>query len=127
MYANEKLDKVVVPKMRPDKESVFSAEVVEERALPKRNTSQTTAAQTQSWSPALTGVRQVAQRRKEVQFTALLHHISVSLLEQSHYERKSVLNLIENLKTYPWIKSKVDAGELQLHGRWFDLESGVYG
>lgn len=38
-------------------------------------------------------------------------------------ERKSVLNLIENLKTYPWTKSKVDADELQLHGRWFDLES----
>ena len=74
MYANEKSDKAVVPKMRPNKESVLSAEVVEERVLPKRSTSQTTAAQTQSWSPALTGlagVRQVAQRRKEVQFTAL--------------------------------------------------------
>lgn len=53
MYANEKSDKAIVPKMRPNKESVLSAEVVEERALPKRNTSQATAAQTQSWSSAL--------------------------------------------------------------------------
>ncbi len=39
-------------------------------------------------------------------------------------ERQSVLNSIDNLKSYPWIKERVDAGELTLHGWWFDLESG---
>lgn len=124
MYANEKSDKAVVPKMRPNKESMLSAEVAEERALPKRNTSQTTAAQTQSWSPALTGlagVRQVTQRRKEAQFTALLHHITVSLLEKSYcaLKRKSASgldgvtwqayheNLVENLTA---LHSKIHNG-----------------
>ncbi len=43
----------------------------------------------------LAGVRQVAQRRKEVQFTALLHHIAVSLLEKSYFalKRKSASGL----------------------------------
>lgn len=39
-------------------------------------------------------------------------------------ERQSILNSVENLKTYPWIMEKVDAGELTLHGWWFDLGSG---
>lgn len=59
---------------------------MEERVLPKRNTGQTTAASTQSEGIALTGlasVRQAAQKDKDVQFTALLHHITVDLLLQS--------------------------------------------
>ena len=72
MYANEKSDKVIVPKKRLNKENKFSAE---ERTLPKRNTGQTTAVRTQSRDAAssgLAGVRQAARRRKDIQFTALL-------------------------------------------------------
>lgn len=39
-------------------------------------------------------------------------------------ERQSVINSVENLKTYPWITERIDKGELTLHGWWFDLESG---
>ena len=36
----------------------------------------------------LTSVREVARRRKDVQFTALLHHITISLLKESYYALK---------------------------------------
>ncbi len=74
MNADEKSDKVIVPEMLPNKGSLLPAEVVEERTLPKRNTSQTTAVRTQSRGTAsngLAGVRQAARQRKDVRFTAL--------------------------------------------------------
>ena len=87
MHANEKSDKTIVPEKSPNKAHSSAAEVMEGRVLPKRNTSQTTAAQTQSWSPALTGlacVRQAARKKKDVKFTALLHHVTINLLTQSY-------------------------------------------
>jgi carbonic anhydrase len=39
-------------------------------------------------------------------------------------ERASILGSIDNLMTYPWLKARVDAGDLLLHGWWFDLETG---
>jgi len=65
MYANEKSDKVVVPKKHSNKEGLPFAEDVEGRTLPKRNTSQVTAVRTQSRvaaSSGLAGVRQTAIR-----------------------------------------------------------------
>lgn len=91
MNTDEKSDKVIVPEKRPNKESLLLAEVVEERTLPKRNTRQTTAVRTQSRGTAsngLAGVRQAARQRKDVQFTALLHHITIELLEQSYFSLK---------------------------------------
>jgi carbonic anhydrase len=40
-------------------------------------------------------------------------------------ERAAVRTSVENLLTFPFIKSRLDAGELQLHGWWFDLEAGA--
>jgi hypothetical protein len=80
MNADEKSDKVVIPKKQSNKEGVPSAETVEERTLPKRNTCQPTADRTQSRGTALCGlarVRQAVRRKKDVQFTALLHHVSL--------------------------------------------------
>ena len=31
---------------------------------------------------------------------------------------------LDNLMTYPWVRERVEAGTLQLHGWWFDLDSG---
>ena len=39
-------------------------------------------------------------------------------------ERRSVLNSMSNLHTYPWIRERVAAGTLAVHGWWFDLDSG---
>ena len=64
MNADEKSDKVIVPKKKkPNNESLLSAEDVEERTLPRRNTGQTTAVRTQRRGIAsigLAGVRKAA-------------------------------------------------------------------
>lgn len=39
-------------------------------------------------------------------------------------ERGSIRGSIDNLLTYPWIKDRVDAKNLQIHGWWFDLDTG---
>ena len=91
MHADENSDKAIVPKKQPNKEGLPFAEAVEGRALPKRNTGQTTAVRTQSRGTAsngLAGVRQAARQKKDVQFTALLHHITIELLEQSYFALK---------------------------------------
>ncbi len=57
----------------------------------EENTEQTTASQTQSWGDALSGlhsVREAAKRDKRLQFTALLHQVSVLLLESGFYALK---------------------------------------
>ena len=39
-------------------------------------------------------------------------------------ERAAIRGSLDNLKTYPWIRSRLDDGSLKLHGWWFDLETG---
>ncbi|MDD5276292.1 MAG: carbonic anhydrase [Methylovulum sp.] len=39
-------------------------------------------------------------------------------------ERAAIRGSLDNLRTYPWIKERLDNGSLCLHGWWFDLESG---
>jgi carbonic anhydrase len=44
---------------------------------------------------------------------------------QDFCERESVRLSLENLMTFPWIASAVAAGELALHGCYFDIRSGI--
>lgn len=39
-------------------------------------------------------------------------------------ERASVAGSLKNLLTYPWVAERVASGSLQLHGWWFDLDTG---
>lgn len=39
-------------------------------------------------------------------------------------EHASILVSLENLLTFPWVRERVDAGKLDLHGWYFDIESG---
>ena len=39
-------------------------------------------------------------------------------------ERRAVRNSVDNLRTYPWIRERLEAGTLALHGWWFDLRDG---
>jgi carbonic anhydrase len=32
---------------------------------------------------------------------------------------------VNNLLSFPWIKSRVDACELEIHGWYFDIEKGI--
>lgn len=89
--ADEKSDLEIVPKKASNKENHFSAEMLEGRARPKGNRHYEAADWTQSQVTASTGlvaVRRAAQRNKQKQFTALLHHITIDLLRQSYSELK---------------------------------------
>jgi carbonic anhydrase len=44
---------------------------------------------------------------------------------QDFCERESVRLSLENLMTFPWVASAVAAGELALHGCYFDIRSGI--
>lgn len=53
----------------------------------------------------------------------LAHHDAA---EQHHAcELASILQSLDNLLTYPWLKRRVDEGKLKIHGWYFDLESGA--
>ncbi|MBP2294339.1 carbonic anhydrase [Azospirillum rugosum] len=39
-------------------------------------------------------------------------------------ERAAVQTSVDNLMTFPFVRDRVEAGTLQLHGWWFDLETG---
>ena len=91
MHAGEKSDEVVVPKKRPNKGGLLLAEAVEGRISLKGNGRQTAAVRTQSRGAASNGlaaVRRAARQSKDVRFTALLHHVTVDLLERSYYALK---------------------------------------
>jgi hypothetical protein len=67
------------------------AESEEGRPLIKENTHQSSTLSTQSGirvSQGLAGVRKAARDRKEMKFTALLHHWTVALLRDSFYALK---------------------------------------
>lgn len=90
-HADEKSDKGIVPKKQSNKEGMPLAETAEGRPLPKGNSHQSTAVRTPSRAAASSGlmaVRQAAQQAKDVQFTALLHHITIVLLRQSYLALK---------------------------------------
>ena len=68
-----------------------AAEPVEPRAGTKGNAGQQSTRRTQgreSVSQALERVRQAARQRKKERFTALLHHISIDLLEEAFFALK---------------------------------------
>jgi len=86
MHAMEESDCCVVPMKQPNKEGQPSAEAAEGRRRPKENDAQSSTRPKQSGeqvSQGLNGVRRVARARKQEQFTALLHHVTVNLLRES--------------------------------------------
>ncbi len=91
VHVDGKSDGREVPTKCPNKSGNPLAEGMEGSRPAKENTEQTTGSQTQSWGDALRGlrgVREAAKRDKRLQFMALLHHVSVLLLESSFYALK---------------------------------------
>jgi len=43
---------------------------------------------------------------------------------QMAVERASVEHSLANLRTFPWLRTRVNKGELSLHGAWFDISLG---
>ena len=95
IYVGEKSDAPIVPKKQPNKEQASllfeegSAEAVEGRGAAKGNAGEPLAGRTPSRETAskgLEGIREAAKRDKRIKFTALLHHITPSLLVESFYD-----------------------------------------
>jgi carbonic anhydrase len=40
-------------------------------------------------------------------------------------EMASILHSLDNLLTYPWLKRRLEANQLKLHGWYFDIETGA--
>lgn len=65
----------------------------------------------------VSGVQEAGEMVREMDLEQLREH-------QHLVERAAIQGSIDNLATYPWLKERLDAGTLHLHGWWFDLETG---
>jgi hypothetical protein len=122
MHAMEESDCRVVPVKQPNKEGKPSAEAVEGRRQPEENDAQSSIQPTQRgerMSQGLSGVRRVARERKQEQFTALLHHVTVSLLRESFEALKK--NAAPGVDGVTWRDY-----ETGLEDRLIDLHSRVH-
>ena len=91
VHVFEESDSGTVPMNHSNKSGRPPAESEEGRPLIKENTHQLSTHSTQSEvsvSQGLAGVRKAAKDRKEMKFTALLHHLTVALLRDSFYALK---------------------------------------
>jgi RNA-directed DNA polymerase len=91
MHVSEESDSGLLPMNHSNKIGKPNAESEEGRLLIKGNTHQSSTRSTQSEvsvSQGLAGVRKAARERKELRFTALLHHLTVALLRDSFYALK---------------------------------------
>jgi RNA-directed DNA polymerase len=81
----------ILPMNYSNNDKTSSAESREGRPLIKENAGQPNTYPTQSGkgvSQGLAGVRKAARENKEMKFTALLHHLTVDLLQESFYSLK---------------------------------------
>jgi carbonic anhydrase len=66
------------------------------------------------------GIAAVAERRAR----AALHGHEDTEAVCRLCEKESIRVSLSNLTTFPWIRSRLEAGTLRLHGLHFDMESG---
>src|SRR4051794_12188983 len=122
VHVFEESDSGTVPMNHSNKSGQPPAESEEGRPLIKENTHQLNAHSTQSEvrvSQGLAGVRKAARDRKEMKFTALLHHLTVALLRDSFYALKR--------KAAPGVDGVTwQEYETGLEGRLADLHSRVH-
>jgi RNA-directed DNA polymerase len=91
VHGVEGSDPAIVPMKLPNNGPKGTAEVMEGRAGTKENAIQTRTEPTQSGetvSQGLRRVRQVAHERRKERFTALFHHLTIDLLQESFYALK---------------------------------------
>jgi retron-type reverse transcriptase len=91
MNVHEKSDTAIVPKKVSNNGGLHPAERLEGRAVLKWNVQPPAAVRSQNRGAASIGllaIRRAAQRRKDLKFTALMHHIDIELLRQSYFKLK---------------------------------------
>ena len=135
-HERRKSDSVIVaekPVNKADKLAVeqsaaeaAAAESAEPRAETKENAEQQSTCRTQgreSVSQALDRIRRIARTRKQEKFTALLHHISVELLEEAFLELKMKAAAGVDGVTWDAYEADFDRRIEDLHAR---VHSGAY-
>ena len=124
MHEDGKSYSPVVPTKPPNK--AVAAEAVEERGLAKGNTAGKARSGHRAGtrvSPALDRVRQVAERNKEVKFTALLHHVTVESLRNAYRAIRPQAAPGVDGQTWEAYGQNLEENLLSLHQR---LHSGAY-
>jgi len=121
-YVDEKSDTPIVPKKLSNK-GVPLAETVEGRGVAKGNTGESPSPRTQSRthgeSTGLEGIRETARRNRNLRFSALLHHITPSLLVESFYAlRKQAAVGVDGVSWADY--------EKQLYGRVHELHREIH-
>ena len=120
-------DRPIVPTKSPNKAGGPAAEGMEGEGLAKGNRSQQNALRTQSQESAhsaLARVREAAEKDKQVQFTALLHHVSnVEHLRAAYYALKRDAAAGIDGETWEHYGEALEANLADLSGR---LACGTY-
>lgn len=127
MHVVRESDGPIVPEKRANKAGPkAAAESVEGRGLTKGNAERTLLApdtEPGKRGMGLRGVREAAKRDKKLRFTALLHHITPEMLEDSYFELKR--NAVPGVDGVTWhaygrnLEERID----DLHGR---VHRGAY-
>src|ERR1051325_373924 len=126
MHGHEKSDPAIVAGKPANKAERSAAELVEPRAGTEGNAGQQSTRRTQSResvSQALERIRKVASERTKERFTALFHHISVDLLEQSFFELKEDAAAGVDRLTWRTYQADLDRNLTDLHER---VHRGAY-
>jgi RNA-directed DNA polymerase len=122
----EESDRGIVPMNHSNQDDIKSTESGEGRPLIEKNTHQFSTRPTQSGgsvSQGLGGVRQAAKENKELKFTALLHHVTVSLLLESFYAMKRGAAPGVDGVTWQEYETGLEERLVDLHGR---VHRGAY-
>src|SRR5262249_60837933 len=91
MHVGGESDGWVIPSKCPNNSGQPLAAGMEGRQATKENIGQATSRRTQSRISELSdlhGVRRAARKDKQMRFTALLHHVTIDLLQDSYYALK---------------------------------------
>jgi RNA-directed DNA polymerase len=126
MHGHEKLDSVIVAVKPANNAERSVAESGEPRAETEGNAGQQSTCRAQSRisvSQALERIRKVAREKKKERFTALLHHLSIDLLEQAFFELKE--DAAPGVDRLTWTDYEADLGRKlkDLHDR---VQRGAY-
>ena len=116
----------VVAAKQPNESLGRPQEAVEPRPLTKENRGQPNSGRTQSREGEPSGldrVRQAAKEDKELQFTALLHHVTVDLLRDSYASLKKQAAAGVDGITWEEYGENLEDQLIDLHGR---LHRGAY-
>ena len=116
----------IVPYKQPNKSGKPLAEVEQGRPLTKENTTEPNPHRTpcrESGPSGLDRVREAAKKDKKVKFTALLHHVSITLLRKSYYSLKRKAAPGVDGVTWEEYGEDLEARLSDLHGR---IHRGAY-